>query len=312
MLHPTLHVMSQTTCQLVKFKLPFYCLVLMYVSPDHTQLTNLTFLCLFYAKKKKRLMRDKTVGCMLTLGRNYSNLVCSSPGLGQYLTPWRVPAFQRGRERNYSAHLDERQKGKSSSSIQGEYTAEWPQSLWIKKSRSVSTSGLRRDGLSSCCCCQRLVQKKDKVMEGEDGQERHKHKEEFTPHISDFKVRKSRPLLCLLLRQCYTSWRSKEKRHEMWWKRNKLQKNKSNNNKKTNKTSHICWMFTDYLMVTEFNVKHCHFLCCLYDVFFPQERKNPFKFLSAIWQEHWRIKETFESNLNCNVSVRNPIYGISS
>lgn len=150
----------------------------------------------------------RSVGCMLTLGRNYSSLVCSSPGPGRYLTPWRVPAFQRGRERNYSALLGERQKKKSSSSIQGEYTAEWLQSLWIKKNRSVSTSGLRRDGLSSCCCCQRLVQKKDKVMEGRHGQERHKH----TTHFR-FKARKcSRPHWCVLLSLCYTQLGSKVKR----------------------------------------------------------------------------------------------------
>lgn len=46
--------------------------------------------------------------------------------------------------------------------------------------------------------------------------------------------------------------------------------------------------------------------------FTPTERKNSFKYVSAIWQEHWRIKETFESNLNCNASVKSPIYGISS
>lgn len=149
------------------------------------------FLRLFFYEERKKTKMKHSAGCMLTLGRNYSSPVCSSPGLGQYLTPWKVPVFQRGRERIYSALLGERQHRKSSSSIQGEYTAEWPQSLWIKKSRSVSTSGLRRDGLSSCCCCQRLVQKKDKVMEGKDGQERHKHKEEFTPHISDLKWEKA-------------------------------------------------------------------------------------------------------------------------
>lgn len=35
---------------------------------------------------------------MLTLGRNYSSPVCSSPGPGQYLTPWRVPAYQKSRQ----------------------------------------------------------------------------------------------------------------------------------------------------------------------------------------------------------------------
>ncbi len=118
-----------------------------------------------------------SVGRVLTLGRNYSSLVCSSPGLGRYLTPWRAPVYQRGGERNYSALFGGRQKKKSSrgssSSIQGDYTAVWLKSLWIKKSRSVSTSGLRRDGLSSCCCCQRLVQKRDKVMERRDGQKSH-------------------------------------------------------------------------------------------------------------------------------------------
>lgn len=98
----------------------------------------------------------------------------------------------REAEREISQHsAGKDEKKKSSSSIQGEYTAEWLQSLWIKKSRSVSTSGLRRDGLSSCCCCQRLVQKKDKVMEGRNGQERHKHKEEFTLYISDLKPEKA-------------------------------------------------------------------------------------------------------------------------
>lgn len=150
----------------------------------------------------------RSVGCMLTLGRNYSSPARSSPGLGRYL---RVPAFQRGRERNYSAVLRERQKkSSSSSSIQGEYTAVWLQSLWIKKSRSVSTSGLRRDGLSSCCCCQRLVQKEEKVMEGRYGQERHKHKEVHATHYS-VKARKCRSLLCLSLSLYYKVWRSKVK-----------------------------------------------------------------------------------------------------
>lgn len=57
---------------------------------------------------------------MLTPGHNYSSPVCSSPGLGRYLTPWRVPAFQRGREGNYSALLTIRhQKMSSSSSTKG-------------------------------------------------------------------------------------------------------------------------------------------------------------------------------------------------
>ena len=66
---------------------------------------------------------ERRDGCMLTLGHNYSSLVRSSPGLGRYLTPWRVPAFQRSRKRNYSANLRERQKKKKSSSrssMQGE------------------------------------------------------------------------------------------------------------------------------------------------------------------------------------------------
>lgn len=66
----------------------------------------------------------RSVGCMLTLGRNYSSPVCSSPGPGRYLTPWRAPAIQRGRGRNYSALLRERHQKKSSSSIQGKYTAD--------------------------------------------------------------------------------------------------------------------------------------------------------------------------------------------
>lgn len=45
-------------------------------------------------EKKRRF-----VGCMLTLGRNYSSLVRSSPGPGRFLTPWRVPAIQRQREK---------------------------------------------------------------------------------------------------------------------------------------------------------------------------------------------------------------------
>lgn len=58
------------------------------------------------------------MGCMLTLGHNYSSPACSSLGLGRYLTPWRVPAFQRNRERHYSAHTEERRQKKSSNSIQ--------------------------------------------------------------------------------------------------------------------------------------------------------------------------------------------------
>lgn len=56
---------------------------------------------------------------MLTPGHNYSTPVCSSPGLGRYLTPWRVPAFQRGRERSYSALLTIRHQKMSSSSTKG-------------------------------------------------------------------------------------------------------------------------------------------------------------------------------------------------
>lgn len=56
---------------------------------------------------------------MLTPGHNYSSPVCSSPGLGRYLTPWRVPAFQRGREGNYSALLTIRHQKMSSSSTKG-------------------------------------------------------------------------------------------------------------------------------------------------------------------------------------------------
>lgn len=64
------------------------------------------------------------MGCMLTLGRNYSSPARSSLGPGRYLTPWTVPAFQRAEERNYSALLGERRKKKSrSSSTQGGYTA---------------------------------------------------------------------------------------------------------------------------------------------------------------------------------------------
>lgn len=56
---------------------------------------------------------------MLTPGHNYSSPVCSSPGLGRYLTPWRVPAFQRGREGNYSALLTIRHQKMSSRSTKG-------------------------------------------------------------------------------------------------------------------------------------------------------------------------------------------------
>lgn len=37
----------------------------------------------------------RSLGCMLTLGHNYSSPVHSSLVLGRYLTPWRVPEFQR-------------------------------------------------------------------------------------------------------------------------------------------------------------------------------------------------------------------------
>lgn len=158
----------------------------------------------------------RSVDCMLTLGRNYSSPVYSSPGPGRYLTPWRVPTVQRGRDRKSSTLFRERQWRKSSSSsIQGRYTADWLQSLWIKESRSVSTSGLRRDGLSSCCCCQRLVKKKDKAMKGRDTQDKHKHKEEVT-HLR-FKDRKARPLLCLLVNLRYTPWRSNLKILIIYW-----------------------------------------------------------------------------------------------
>lgn len=52
---------------------------------------------------------------MLTLDRNYSSLVCSNPGLGRYLTPWRIPVICRGKQRNQSAPLEGRPEDKKKS-----------------------------------------------------------------------------------------------------------------------------------------------------------------------------------------------------
>lgn len=60
---------------------------------------------------------------MLTLDRNYSSLVRSNPGLGRYLTPWRIPVIQGGKERNQSVLLGGRleDKKKSRSSTKWDY-----------------------------------------------------------------------------------------------------------------------------------------------------------------------------------------------
>lgn len=148
-------------------------------------------------------------------------------------------------------------KKKSSNSIESEYTAVWLQSLWIKKSRSVSTSGLRRDGLSSCCCCQILVQKKNKVMEGRDSQERHKQKEKFTLHTSDLKTEYAG--LFYVYGQVYVLYH-RGGQIQYWWKQSKtkLQQKEppcmTTDNKKTLmsnvvKQSHFVWsmiMFFSY------------------------------------------------------------------
>lgn len=61
-----------------------------------------------------------TESCRLTLDRNYSSLVRSNPGLGRFLTPWRIPG---GKERNQSELLEGRPKDKkkSSSGINWDY-----------------------------------------------------------------------------------------------------------------------------------------------------------------------------------------------
>lgn len=104
---------------------------------------------------------------MLTLDRNYSSLAHSNPGLGRYLIPWRIPAIQGGKERNNLTLLEGRlDNKKGSSNINWDYEHNPVNSeKW-----EVSTSGLSRDGLSSCCCCQRLVQK-DKVKGGKKVQD---------------------------------------------------------------------------------------------------------------------------------------------
>lgn len=53
---------------------------------------------------------------MLTLDRNYSSLAHSNPGLGRYLTPWRIPVIRGGKERNHSRLLEGRPDHKKSSS----------------------------------------------------------------------------------------------------------------------------------------------------------------------------------------------------
>lgn len=50
------------------------------------------------------------MGRVLTLGHNYSSPARSSPAPGRYLTPWRVPAFQRA-EREITQHSSEKDIG---------------------------------------------------------------------------------------------------------------------------------------------------------------------------------------------------------
>lgn len=53
---------------------------------------------------------------MLTLDRNYSSLVRSNPGLGRYLTPWRIPVIYGGKQKNQSALLEGRPEDNKKSS----------------------------------------------------------------------------------------------------------------------------------------------------------------------------------------------------
>lgn len=131
----------------------------------------------------------RSAGCMLTLGRNYNSLVCSSPGPGRYLTPWRVPASQRSTERNYSALLRRRVATAQRVSIQ-----QYDYNPCELRKAGVFLPQVSEEMASAVAVAakywyrRRIRQWKEGIVRRDTNRRKSKQKEKFTLHTSDLKT----------------------------------------------------------------------------------------------------------------------------